>query len=1272
MGMNNNSVLSITEYEEAKSYWRNKLSGNLQEVRIPVDFIKGSGYDEDNIKFALEGKMCDMLYSMSRNEDITLYTVLVAALKVLLYKYTGQSDILVGAPVCKTSRDVLRHNNYIVLRDHVDGLQTFRQFFMKVKQTIIEGYEYQHYPFDQLAELINLDDLISLGRVAAVLENIHKEKAMDETFTPIGKDITFIFYNTGSKVEGRILYNRNLFKEESIIKLKECYINILSQVLSNISMKVANVELIGEDEKERIEEAFNNTVAEYPKEKTLKKMFEEQAELTPDNIAVSCVDQWDGESLCTNLTYRQLNEKSNQLARVLREKGVKPNSIVALMTERSVEMATGILGILKAGGAYLPIDPGYPEERIMFMLKDSGTNILLTQKKFIHKVEFEGTAIDIKDEATYKGDSSNLIEINEPHDLAYVIYTSGSTGKPKGVLIEHRSVVNFANWRNKKYQYNEADVTLQLISISFDGFGTNFYSSLLSGGSLVIVGEKSWMDFGFIRSVISSSNVTNMSLVPSMYRAILEGAKSEDLETLRFVVLAGEKSGSNLIQLSKSIIPGTVLINEYGPTENTITATSFTGLSEDKTSVIGQPVQNQKIYIVNRDLNLMPVGVPGELCITGAGLSRGYFNRPELTNEKFISNPFNNVECPGSDCCLLYKTGDLARWLPDGNIEFLGRIDHQVKVRGFRIELGEIETVLSDYSPIRECAVIVGEDENESTAVFAYIVTDREVTARELREHLTKTLPDYMIPSYFVKVDKIPLSPNGKVDRNALLKHKGNISTGVEHLAPRNSQEEKLLKIWHKVLGGGAIGINDRFFDIGGDSMKAVSISEECAKQVLKISVNQIFTHKTISEIVKNLKSFEDKIDQAAEGQTGYSTTTSSINEKRHNDFAVKKLKMKPQREVTTYLHRSLPLCAILSHDHYYPWFYQHYIQVFSITYQNGFSRLEFLEPKSNFEDIFEEMYLTYEGIEDGRDIVGFIKNKIDSGFYVSIYVDEYYLPQKGSYKKHHFVHPSLLYGYDENNKRFLAVGFDSEMIFGAIAFDYDVFKEAYEGARLNYKQSAPWAETEAVQLLRPKEILRPCEFDIKRFLEELYNYMNSSGTDSSRIEKLIPLDEMNMCSDFKYGLSVHDVIFHSLKKLGDDIMRGLDVQNIIEQCMEKNVADIMPTMDYRSMHLMYEHKKCLHDRFIFITKAFGTSDNLQVLLGEYLKLIEKLNTARLIFFDLEHMFKTGFSSEATDMQQIMDSFKQMVEIMAVIKDEEAVLLGEIYKEIEGLCVFAK
>lgn len=846
--------------KEQEEYWMERFKGEIPVLDLPTDRVRGAvqSFEGSNFEFEISGDLRERINILTKETGTTLYMVLLALYNTFLMKYTGQEDIIVGSPVAgRPHADLLNivgmFVNTLAMRNYPGKDKTFIEFLYEVKENSLKAFENQEYPLEDLVEKLDLRRDMSrnpLFDVMLILQNMDSEnlEVQGLVMKPYKADTGISKFDLAFNVEEKkdsilfcIEYASELFNKDTIARMSLHYIKILEEVLKNPERKLSDLEMITDYEKKLICE-FNNTEAVYSKDKTIQQLFEEQVENTPDNLAVICEDE--------QLTYRELNERANQLAGILRKKGVKRESIIAIMAEPSLHMVAGIMGILKAGGAYLPIDPEYPEDRIKYMLEDSKTELLLKYGGQNKEIKFMGEIIDLDDEAICKEAVENPKSVNTPNDLAYVIYTSGSTGKPKGVMIEHRGLVNFVQWRHNAYNYSSGDVSLQMLSFSFDGFGTNLYPALLAGGSVVIPNNIHKMNFTHIKGLIKQRKVTNMSIVPSMYGAILESSQAEDLNSIRFIVLAGEKCDKWLVEKSFSISPNIRLINEYGPTENTITTTALVGMKSDCEAIIGTPISNNKVYILDADGKgqLLPIGIVGELCISGDSLSRGYLNQPELTAQKFKENPFETGE-------KIYHTGDLAKWRPDGNIEFIGRMDNQVKLRGYRIELGEIEKLLLQHSKVKEAVVIVRGDNGGDKCLCAYIAAQEEIDQNSIRTQLLEELPEYMIPSCFVVLTKIPITPNGKVDIKALPEPVKSKDKAMEYEALGNELEQKIVSIWSEVLGTPNIGINDNFFELGGHSLKAAVMLSKIHKEMnIEMPLKEFFVRPTVKSQASFIK----------------------------------------------------------------------------------------------------------------------------------------------------------------------------------------------------------------------------------------------------------------------------------------------------------------------------------------------------------------------------------------------------------------------------------
>ncbi|MFO0163246.1 MAG: non-ribosomal peptide synthetase, partial [Microcystis sp.] len=636
-------------------------------------------------------------------------------------------------------------------------------------------------------------------------------------------------------------YNTDLFDAATIERMAKHFERLLNSIVLNPQQPISQLPMLTEVEQQQLLFEWNNTQADYPLDKCIHQLFEEQVERTPDNIAVVFEDQ--------QLNYRELNARANQLAHYLQNLGVGPDVLVGICVERSLEMMVGLLGILKAGGGYLPIDPEYPTERLLYILQDAQVRVLLTQKHLIAglpKHQSELVCLDTDWSFTTQAQESNPGCEVQPENLAYAIYTSGSTGEPKGVMIQHSSVVNLAHGLHQAiYAHHQ----ISPLRVSINGslaFDTSVKQiiQLIYGHSLNIVPEKVRFDGHAMLSYLRQQKIDVLDCTPSQLRLLISVGLLDSDNHPQSVLVGGEAIDESMwATLAKA--QNINFYNVYGPTECTVD-TTICLITANLKPVIGRPIANVQTYILDEYLQPVPVGVPGELHIGGAGLARGYLNCPELTNEKFISHPFHQTTESR-----LYKTGDLARYLPDGNIEYLGRIDNQVKIRGFRIELGEIEAVLSQHNYVETTCVTAREDSPGIKRLVAYIVPPKNVTpsTNELRQFLKARLPDYMIPSAFVTLETLPLTPNGKLDHRALPEPNLRGEIELNFVAPRNLEEEILATIWSQVLRVEPVGIYDNFFELGGDSILTIQIITRARKAGLELTPKQLFTHQSIAEL---------------------------------------------------------------------------------------------------------------------------------------------------------------------------------------------------------------------------------------------------------------------------------------------------------------------------------------------------------------------------------------------------------------------------------------
>lgn len=856
--------------ETQLDYWKEQLKGLLPVLQLPTDRPRPAvqTFRGEKQSLLLPKELCETLKALSRREGVTLFMTLLAAFKTLLYRYTGQEDMLVDSPIAGRTRVEFEgligfFVNTLVLRTSLSGNPSFRELLGRVSEVAHGAYAHQDLPFEKLVEVLQPERSLSyspLFQVMFVLMNAPQE-ALDLpglTVTPLEVDsgaamfdLTLYMWEVSDGLAGSLEYNSDLFDRATIILMLRHFQKLLEGIVSNPEQRLSNIPLLTVAEHDQLLVEWNATRVDYPRDKCIHELFEEQVVRTPGAVAVICADE--------RVTYRELNRRANQLAHRLKSLGVGPEVPVGICIERSLEMIVGLFGILKAGGAYVPIDPSYPKERIAYIMADAKVPVLLINKRFCEKLpeqEAEVVCLDLDWKKISKESKKNLSNKTKPGNLAYILYTSGSTGKPKGVLGLHRSAVNRFNWMWKKYPFKAGEVCCQKTSLGFVDSVWEIFGPLLQGIRTVIIPDEVVKDPHRLLDTLLRDKVTRIVLVPSLLRVILNtyGDLQDRLPELKIWVTSGEMLSLELAQRFLEMMPQSVLLNLYGSTEVSADVTYFDTVLLNKTHMkipIGRPIDNTQIYILDKHRKPVPVGVMGEIYVGGEGLARGYHHLTELTHERFISNPFVDRPFVDRSDSFLYKTGDLARYLPDGNIEFLGRVDHQVKIHGFRIELGEIETILSQHPDVRETVAIVREDVPGDKRLAAYLVPTQGVspTVNDLQDFLKNKLPEYMVPSSFVVLDALPLTPSKKVDRHALPKLDA-IKPESGYAAPRNQLDLQLTGIWQKILGVKPIGIKDNFFELGGHSLLAAQLFAQIGKTLGKnIPLVTLFKVPTIEQI---------------------------------------------------------------------------------------------------------------------------------------------------------------------------------------------------------------------------------------------------------------------------------------------------------------------------------------------------------------------------------------------------------------------------------------
>ncbi|NDI36677.1 non-ribosomal peptide synthetase [Chengkuizengella sediminis] len=859
------------KYEKQEKYWNDILSGELPTLQLPTDFIRppvrsGKG---DKYEAKLDSQLLSSIKNLALEHETTIYVVMLAVFNILLAKYTKQEDIIIGSPITGRTHSDLKDLigmfvNTLAMRNEPKENYTFKQFLQKVNHNALQAFENQDVPFEALVEKLNVKRDLSrnpIFDVMFVLQNMGTPSVKFDDLLgrqlPINHqqskfDLTLEAIEEEQGMTLNFEFNVDLFHKSKIERLAHHFKQLIYIVTEQSNIKIRDMDFMSKEEKKQILYQFNNTDREYPKHKTIHKLFEEQVERTPNHVALTFKDE--------KMTYQVLNNRANQLAVQLREKGVTKNEIVSIMVERSPEMIIGILAILKAGGAYLPMSPQFPQERISFMLKDSECKLVLTQKEFKEKISFEGEIIVLNDSKNYINEKNDIKvkDISSSEDLAYIIYTSGSTGKPKGVMIKHHSVVNRITWMQHKYPLQESDVIMQKTPCTFDVSVWELFWWSWTGAQVHLLEPEEEKNPQSMIDAIEKHKITTMHFVPSMLQVFFEYVSGKSIEpklkSLRQVFTSGEALQLKQVeQFNETLFKtnNTNLINLYGPTEATVDVSYYecTPFNGEQSVPIGKPIDNTKLYVVNESLQLQPIGVSGELCISGEGLATGYLNHEELTADKFVPDPFAVGQW-------MYKTGDLAKWNEDGQIEYLGRMDHQVKIRGYRIELGEIETQLLDIGDIQQAIVVDRISETSDPYLCAYYVSEQKLSASDIRSFLLSRLPDYMIPAYFMKVDKIPLTSNGKVDRKALPEPMMDRENDLNTVSPTNEIQKKLLHVWSETIGHEKIGIYDNFFEVGGNSLLLIRVHSKLEEHwPQQIKVTDLFSYPTIAKLSEFIQS---------------------------------------------------------------------------------------------------------------------------------------------------------------------------------------------------------------------------------------------------------------------------------------------------------------------------------------------------------------------------------------------------------------------------------
>ncbi len=865
-----NELLEEEDAESGKAYWQQQQLSALPPLTLPFE-----DKPSEQARFTpavnvlkLHPDVIATLEAIASQNNTTIAKFLFVCWQTLLWRLTGQSNIVISTvfsgrkfeemhqllgllakwlPICCTFQDNFKFTEVLSQIGETWSNNDIWQEYFLWEDSTESAVEAVYFPIG--FEFEDLSDKYSAGGVSF---SLHQQYVCFDQFK-----VKLTCVQRKESLTAEFHYDTKVFDKEAIQCIAEQFQTLVESAVKNPEAAVGKLNMLSDRIRQQLLVEFNQTQKNYLQDRCIHHLFEEQVKRTPDNIAVAFEDQ--------HLTYRELNNRANQLAHYLQRLGVKPDNLVGICVERSLDAIVGILGILKAGGAYLPLDPTLPTKRLAFMLQDAQPTVLLTQQHLknseIHHQHTVYLDTDWQNLAR-ESEVNPQSEVNSTH-LIYVIFTSGSTGYPKGVAVEHKQLVNYVHSIQEILNLPAGASFATVSTLAADLGNTVIFSSLCYGGCLHIITQERASDPQVLGDYFRRHSIDCLKIVPSHISALLNSARPEQILPRQCLILGGEASSWNLIAQIQQYAPECKIINHYGPTETTVGALTHTlkpGESDrvSKTVPIGRPIANTQNYLLDATLQPVPLGVPGELYIGGAGLTRGYLNRPELTNEKFIANPFQ----PGQR---LYKTGDLARYLPDGTIEFLGRIDDQVKIRGFRIELAEISLVLAKHPAVRECMVLVRDDEPGNSRLVAYVIphSHQNLAANDLKDFLQAQLPDYMVPTAFVLLKAFPLTPNGKVDRHALPTPETAGLNLKEYVAPQNAVEDVLASIWADLLKVERVGIRDNFFDLGGHSLLATQLISRVRQTFrAELSLRDLFEEPTLANLSRILIANEAKPGQ--------------------------------------------------------------------------------------------------------------------------------------------------------------------------------------------------------------------------------------------------------------------------------------------------------------------------------------------------------------------------------------------------------------------------
>jgi amino acid adenylation domain-containing protein len=853
-------LLISDAWQEHKQYWLSRLEGPLPVIELAGDRARPPmrTYKGDSVVMTIAPDLTMQLRSFTDQRGCTLFMGLLTLVNALLYRYTGQQDMIVGSPIAGRDHADLEDQigfyiNTLSLRTRLKEDDSFTDILDYNRKMTLEAYDHQAYPFDELIRELDIQWDMSRNAVFDVMVLLQnneinygmgisdlpglKLSRYETAVNPVSKfDLMFDFVEIDDTLRVRIEYNTDIFDRDTMVRMGQHLEQLLRAAMTNATMPVCDLDYLSPEEKDKLLRIFNDTYVDYPHESTLAGLLEEQVSRSPDAVALVYED--------LQFTFRQLNETANRWGHYLRENyGIGADDLVGIKLARNEKAVIAALGVLKSGAGCVPMDVDYPQERIDYILRDSGCRLLIDEAEYRR---FEERSMEF--------DCTNPSLINNPADLAYVVYTSGSTGHPKGCMLENFGVINHLFSKIDLLRLAPGEVICHTSELHFVGGIWQLWGPLVTGGKLVLPNGEELRNMDMLLRKTKAFEVRILELIPSQLNEYLSYEKQIRLGNIRTLILTGEKLDPHFVHKCYMDNPGIEIINTYGQTESSDVTTYFR-IPENPAGKIlaGRPIQNTRHYVVSPNGSLCPVGVVGEICTRGNGMCRGYMNNPGLTAEKFVQHIIEGKAIK------MYRTGDLGRWLPDGNMEVMGRKDDQVKIRGFRIELSEIENALQQFDGIEKAIVLLHEDPSADTTdkhLVAYIISGHLLNASELTNYLMGKIPMYMVPSHYVQIDRLPLLPNGKIDKKELSKHTSSaIDTGTAYVSPRNDIERELVRIWEEILKRENIGIDDNFFQLGGHSLKATAMLNKIRVAFeVDLSLKEIFRTPDIRRLGEEIQ----------------------------------------------------------------------------------------------------------------------------------------------------------------------------------------------------------------------------------------------------------------------------------------------------------------------------------------------------------------------------------------------------------------------------------